>query len=86
MQIAVEVSLYPFRPDYEGPILKFIGRLKAVEGLRVEVNTMSTQVFGAFDQVMPAIQGAIREVFIEEHTAVLAMKVLQVNGGAQPMP
>lgn len=84
MQIAVEVSLYPFRPDYEGPILKFIGQLSAVEGLRVEVNTMSTQVFGAFDSVMPAVQEAIREVFTEEHTAVLVMKVLQVKGGALP--
>ncbi|NBC07691.1 MAG: hypothetical protein GVY26_10910, partial [Bacteroidetes bacterium] len=56
MQIAIEISMYPFRPDYEQPILDFISRLKGQEGLRVEVNDMSTQIFGEFDAVMPKVQ------------------------------
>jgi uncharacterized protein YqgV (UPF0045/DUF77 family) len=81
MQIAVEISMYPFRPDYEQPILNFIGLLKAEDGLRVQVNDMSTQIFGAFDTVMPKLQSAIKEAFSEEQVTVMVMKVLHVPEG-----
>ena len=80
MQIAIEISMYPFRPDYEQPILDFIARLKGQAGLRVEVNAMSTQVFGAFDTVMPQVQAAIKQAFTEEQVTVMVMKVLHVPG------
>ena len=80
MQIAIEISMYPFRPDYEQPILDFISQLKGQEGLRVEVNDMSTQVFGAFDNVMPKVQAAIKQAFKKEQTTVMVMKVLHVPG------
>ena len=78
MQIAVEISMYPFRPDYEQPILNFIGLLKDEDGLRVQVNDMSTQIFGDFDTVMPRLQTAMKQAFTEEHTTVMVMKVLHV--------
>ena len=78
MQIAIEISMYPFRPDYEQPILDFISQLKGQEGLRVEVNDMSTQIFGEFDTVMPKVQAAIKQAFTEEQTTVMVMKVLHV--------
>jgi uncharacterized protein YqgV (UPF0045/DUF77 family) len=78
MQIAIEISMYPFRPDYEQPILNFIGLLKDEDGLRVQVNDMSTQIFGAFDTVMPRLQTAMRQAFTEEQTTVMVMKVLHV--------
>jgi uncharacterized protein YqgV (UPF0045/DUF77 family) len=81
MQIAVEISMYPFRPDYEQPILNFIGLLKAEDGLRVQVNDMSTQIFGAFDTVMPKLQSVIKEAFSEEQVTVMVMKVLHVPEG-----
>ncbi|MEQ8707196.1 MAG: YkoF family thiamine/hydroxymethylpyrimidine-binding protein [Phaeodactylibacter sp.] len=81
MQIAIEISMYPFRPDYEPPILDFIDQLKEAEGLRVEVNDMSTQIFGAFDTVMPKLQSAIKEAFSEEQVTVMVMKVLHVPEG-----
>ena len=80
MQIAIEISMYPFRPDYEQPILDFIARLKGQAGLRVEVNAMSTQVFGEFGTVMPQVQAAIKQAFTEEQVTVMVMKVLHVPG------
>lgn len=80
MQISVEISMYPFRPDYAEPILNFIGQLQGQDGLRVEVNDMSTQIFGAFDTVMPKVQAAIKQAFTEEQTTVMVMKVLHVPG------
>jgi|AntRauTorckE5430_2_1112549.scaffolds.fasta_scaffold18320_2 uncharacterized protein YqgV (UPF0045/DUF77 family) len=79
MQIAIEISMYPFRPDYEPPILDFIDRLKEADGLRVEVNDMSTQIFGAYDIVMPKLQIAIKQAFTEEQTTVMVMKVLHLG-------
>ena len=78
MQIAIEISMYPFRPNYEQPILNFIGLLKDEDGLRVQVNDMSTQIFGDFDTVMPRLQTAMKQAFTEEHTTVMVMKVLHV--------
>lgn len=79
MQIAIEISMYPFRPDYEQPILNFIGLLKDEDGLRVQVNDMSTQIFGAFDTVMPRLQTAMKQAFTEEQTTVMVMKVLHLG-------
>jgi len=80
MQIAIEISMYPFRPDYEQPILDFINWLEGQDGLRVEVNSMSTQIFGEFDTIMPQVQAAIKEAFTKEQVTVMVMKVLHVPG------
>ena len=82
MQISVEISMYPFRPDYEGPILDFIALLQGDERLRVEVNTMSTQIFGEYDHLMPALQAAIKQAFTAEQVTVMVMKVLRVPEAA----
>lgn len=79
MQVAVEISMYPFRPDYEPSILDFIRRLKQQAGVRVEVNDMSTQVFGTFESVMPMVTSAIKAAFTEEQTTVMVMKVLHIS-------
>ena len=80
MQIAVDISMYPFRPDYEGPILSFIDLLKEEAALRVQVNDMSTQIFGEFDILMPKLQASIKQAFTEEQTTVMVMKVLHLGG------
>lgn len=80
MKISVEISMYPFRPDYEEAILGFIALLQANERLRVEVNTMSTQIFGEYDHLMPTLQTAIKQAFTAEQVTVMVMKVLYVHG------
>lgn len=70
--------MYPFRPDYEESILGFIALLQADERLRVKVNTMSTQIFGEYDHLMPALQAAIKQTFTTEQVTVMVMKVLYV--------
>ena len=76
MNIGVEISLYPINADYVPPIRSFIDRLNAHPRLRVVTNDMSTQVFGEFNDVMPAVTSEIRRSFEENALCVFAMKVL----------
>ena len=76
MNIAVEISLYPLNADFIPPIQSFIDRLNAHPRLRIVTNDMSTQVFGEFDDVMPAVTAEIRRSFEGNALSVFAMKVL----------
>jgi uncharacterized protein YqgV (UPF0045/DUF77 family) len=84
MDIGVEISLYPLEADFAPVIREFLARLNAQAGLRIVTNSMSTQVFGAYEQVMPALQRELRTSFAElEHRARKAVFVMKVLG---PLP
>jgi uncharacterized protein YqgV (UPF0045/DUF77 family) len=76
MNIGVEISLYPIDANFIPPIQGFIDRLNTHPRLQVITNDMSTQVFGAFEDVMPAVTAEIRRSFEENALCVFAMKVL----------
>jgi len=80
MDIGVEISLYPLRPDYAPVIHEFLGRLNGAPRLRVVTNSMSTQVFGAYEDVMEALRRELRTSFETAQAAagkaVFVMKVL----------
>ncbi len=76
MDIGVELSLYPLHQQYIPPIQDFINRLNLNPGLRVETNSMSTQVFGEYDLVMRTLTRELRKTFESQDKAVFAMKVL----------
>jgi uncharacterized protein YqgV (UPF0045/DUF77 family) len=59
MDIGVEISLYPLKADYIAAVHEFVDRLGAERRLRVVTNSMSTQVFGEFGQVMDALRAAL---------------------------
>ena len=68
MLISVEISYYPLKEIYKEPIKKFIGTLKENGDLLVKSNTMSTQVFGEFDEVMKTITNSIKRAFELPHS------------------
>jgi uncharacterized protein YqgV (UPF0045/DUF77 family) len=76
MDIGVEISLYPLNADYIPPIQDFIDRLNAAGKFKIVTNSMSTQVFGAFDDVFKVLVPQIRETFQHNAKAVFVMKVL----------
>jgi uncharacterized protein YqgV (UPF0045/DUF77 family) len=76
MEIGVEISLYPLHQQYIPPIQDFIDRLNADGRLRVVTNTMSTQVFGQYDDVMQRLVQELRGTFAANDKAVFVMKVL----------
>jgi hypothetical protein len=78
MEIGIEMSLYPLNADYIPPIQSFIDRLNAANGGRFKVitNSMSTQVFGSYDDIFNVLVKEIRETFETNAKAVFVMKVL----------
>jgi len=59
MDIGVEISLYPLKADYIPRVHEFIDHLSARKQLRLVTNSMSTQVFGGFEEVMEALREAL---------------------------
>jgi hypothetical protein len=76
MDIGVELSLYPLHQQYLPPIKNFIDRLNADRRLRVETNSMSTQVFGEYEAVMHTLVRELRVTFEGNDKAIFVMKVL----------
>jgi uncharacterized protein YqgV (UPF0045/DUF77 family) len=80
MDIGVEISLYPLKADLVPAIRDFLERLNGDTRLKVVTNSMSTQVFGAYEDVMQTLQRELRATFEtladRSDKAVFVMKVL----------
>ena len=79
MNISVEISMYPLTKDYESPILKFIEQLHQHPNLKISTNTMSTQIFGKYEEVMGALTPKIRAAFMAEPTTIMVMKIINAD-------
>ncbi len=78
MQASIEISMYPLDKNYGNPIIDFITRLKQHPNLRVESNTMSTQVFGPYDELMSIMTKEMKTSFDQEEAVVMVMKVINM--------
>lgn len=76
MRISLDISLYPLTEDYIEPILEFILQLEANEKLVVKRNSLSTQVFGEYRDVMGCIDREMEAVFEVLPHSVFAMKFI----------
>jgi uncharacterized protein YqgV (UPF0045/DUF77 family) len=80
MDIGVEISLYPLKNDFVPEIRAFLARLHQDPHLKIVTNSLSTQVFGAYEEVMEALRRELRPTFEslakESHKGVFVMKVL----------
>lgn len=74
MKVTVEISLYPLQDQFEEVILEFIEALQKNQDIEIEVNGLSTQVFGELNQIFPAIQKQMQLLY-EKHQAVLILKM-----------
>lgn len=81
MDIGIEISLYPLQADFGAVIHQFIERLNADGRLRVVSNSMSTQVFGPFEEVMATVQRELGATFSGlEGSSAKAVFVMKVFG------
>jgi uncharacterized protein YqgV (UPF0045/DUF77 family) len=76
MKVSVDISLYPIKNDYREPILDFIKDLKNSEFTVIE-NSLSTQIFGDYDQVMPFLNSKIKDVFFDDNLYVFVLKIVK---------
>ncbi|MFT4761414.1 MAG: hypothetical protein ACI9XO_003635 [Paraglaciecola sp.] len=79
MKASVEISMYPLKESYETPIIKFIERLNENEKLEVKTNTMSTQVFGDYDEIMATLTREMKRSFEEEKAVVMVLKIINMD-------
>ena len=82
MQLSIEISKYPLNEDYIPIIQDFIDRLNTYPSLTVITNTMSTQVFGEYDEVMKAVSAEMKSSFSKEIKQVIVMKF--INSDLRP--
>lgn len=78
MKISVELSYYPLNEKFKAPIKAFIAQLNDNKNLVVRTNSMATQVFGEFDEVMGSIQHCMKQAFELPHS-VFVMKVINAD-------
>ncbi|MEJ2273917.1 MAG: YkoF family thiamine/hydroxymethylpyrimidine-binding protein [Woeseiaceae bacterium] len=80
MKVAVDISLYPFDPDFVPPIADVIERLNTHDDIEVWTNAMSTQIVGEFEAVWRALGEEIGTTFASVPKSVFVMKVLNNPG------
>jgi len=76
MQIGIEISLYPLNADFIPPIEDFINRLNRDARFKVVTNSMSTQIFGRYEDLLETLTREMRVTFATAEKAVFVMKVL----------
>jgi hypothetical protein len=75
LDIGVEISLYPLTAEFAPIIHDFIDRLHADGRLKVVSNSLSTQVFGRYDDVFEVLHRELRVTF-NSGKAVFVMKLI----------
>ena len=81
MQVSIDVSLYPLNEKFISSIDDFISGLKKYDNIEVRTNSMSTQLFGDFDDLMSILKIEIEKTFKKEINSVLNLKI--VNGDSR---
>jgi uncharacterized protein YqgV (UPF0045/DUF77 family) len=76
MRISVDISLYPLTQDYVEPILAFIDQLESNPKLIVKRNSLSTQVFGEYRDVMDMVDSQIEQLFNQIPESVFVLKMI----------
>jgi hypothetical protein len=76
MEIGIDISLYPLNADFIPPIEDFINRLNHDGRFKVITNSMSTQIFGRYEDLLDALTREMRVSFEAAAKAVFVLKVL----------
>jgi uncharacterized protein YqgV (UPF0045/DUF77 family) len=76
MRISVDISLYPLNEEYVEPILAFIAQLESNVKLIVKRNSLSTQIFGEYRDVMDVMDKEMEAVFEKLPHSVFSVKFI----------
>jgi uncharacterized protein YqgV (UPF0045/DUF77 family) len=76
MRAAVEISMYPLAGEYRPKIQAFIDRLNLHPDLKVQTNSLSTQVWGALERILSVLAEEMTRAAADGPQLVFVMKVL----------
>jgi len=74
MIATIEISMYALTDEYEQKVIAFIQRVKQNINIRVEVNGLSTQLFGEYELLMDVLKKEMKTDF-ENGKAVFLLKI-----------
>lgn len=76
MKISVELTLLPLQNNFEKPIIEFIQQLRDSK-FKVLENPLSTQIYGAYDDLMPFLTNEIKASFASQENVVINIKMVK---------
>jgi uncharacterized protein YqgV (UPF0045/DUF77 family) len=76
MNISVDISLYPLDAGFSDLVLDFIDRISGIEGIKVVRNTLSTQLFGDYKQVMALLEAEMATSFAQLPHSIFVLKII----------
>ncbi|MBA3987637.1 MAG: hypothetical protein C0463_00715 [Idiomarina sp.] len=76
LPLSAEISLYPLASEYRSVIQGFVDRLASYDDIRVNTNTMSTQIFGDFRRVMQVLTDELEVLYQQAPSQVLVCKFI----------
>ncbi len=76
MDVGVDLSFYPLQAEFLAPIRALIERLNAEKRVRVVTNSMSTQLYGEYDEVMQILARELRGALGASHRSVVVLKLV----------
>jgi uncharacterized protein YqgV (UPF0045/DUF77 family) len=85
MKASIDISLYPLTKDYPEIITDFILKLRERQGIKVETNGLSTQIFGDYDILMDILKHDIGQV-LSLHKAVFVLKLAADEHTREKLP
>jgi uncharacterized protein YqgV (UPF0045/DUF77 family) len=74
MIATIEISMYALNNDYKERVIAFIQRIKQNKNVRVEVNGLSTQLFGDYDVLMQLLKKEMQQD-LENGSTVFLLKI-----------
>ncbi|MGD0710795.1 MAG: hypothetical protein ABR968_06395 [Bacteroidales bacterium] len=78
MKTSVDISYYPLNEEFVPHIKDFIARMNNYPNLVVRTNTLSTQIFGEYREIMNALTNEIEKSFSLPHS-VFIIKIINAD-------
>lgn len=76
MKASVDISMYPLRKEYCQPIIDFIDRLETHPEVSVQRNSMSTHIYGEYQDVMNTLNKEVLAVLEKMPQTVFVIKLI----------
>lgn len=74
MTATIEISMYALTDKYEQRVIDFIHRVRQNKNIKVEVNGLSTHLFGEYDVLMDVLKKEMQTDF-ESGKTVFLLKI-----------
>ena len=79
MKVSVDISMYPLKDGYCQAILDFIDAVQSHDKIAVQVNALSTHIYGDYQDVMGSLNTEMLKVLEQIPETVFVIKLLGVD-------